>query len=179
MGRKSQEIKNVSRKPFRVIREIFSVTKIKKGRTVSRVLSCTVICLARPLPDGSSGLPGARRAAVSLRFNLAPGGACICPFCYQKGGSLLHCHCTLTALMRRYHFCCAFLRVTPTGRYPAPCPVKPGLSSSGTSRRRPRPYILPAPVSYQIRILPSIAHLYLTVMTDESRGITGDNTRRR
>ncbi len=30
---------------------------------------------------------------------------------------------------RRYHFCCTFLRVTSTGRYPASCPVKPGLSS--------------------------------------------------
>jgi hypothetical protein len=27
-------------------------------------------------------------------------------------------------------FCGTFLRVAPTGRYPAPCPMKPGLSSS-------------------------------------------------
>ena len=34
-------------------------------------------------------------------------------------------------------FCCTFLRVTSTGRYPTPCPVKPGLSSSINARDRP------------------------------------------
>ena len=29
----------------------------------------------------------------------------------------------------RYTFCCTGRRVTPPGRYPASCPVKPGLSS--------------------------------------------------
>ena len=29
----------------------------------------------------------------------------------------------------RFLFCCTGLRVAPTGRYPALCPVKPGLSS--------------------------------------------------
>ncbi len=48
---------------------------------------------------------------------------------YRSTGGLLHRHSTLTARRQRYHFCCTFLRVTPTGRYPAPCPVKPGLSS--------------------------------------------------
>ena len=32
-------------------------------------------------------------------------------------------------LSRRFLFCCTFLGVTPTGRYPASCPAKPGLSS--------------------------------------------------
>ena len=31
--------------------------------------------------------------------------------------------------LRRYIFCCTFLRVASTGRYPASCPAKPGLSS--------------------------------------------------
>ncbi len=66
------------------------------GRAISRVLSCAVICLARPLPDGSSGLPGAQRAAVPLLLSLASDGACICPACCQPGGSLLHCLFTLT-----------------------------------------------------------------------------------
>ncbi len=52
---------------------------LKCGRTVSRVLSCAAICLDLALPRGSSGLPEARRAAVSLRFGLAPDGACTAP----------------------------------------------------------------------------------------------------
>ena len=98
------------------------------GRAISRVLSCAVICLARPLPDGSSGLPGARRAAVWLHFSLASDGACICPRRCRRGGSLLHCLFTLTCV-QAVVFCCAFPRVAPAGRYPASCPVKPGLSS--------------------------------------------------
>ena len=34
--------------------------------------------------------------------------------------------CTLAG---RFVFCGTFLRVTPTGRYPAPCSMEPGLSS--------------------------------------------------
>ena len=34
------------------------------GRTISRVMSCTIIYLDRPLPNGSSDRPKARRAAV-------------------------------------------------------------------------------------------------------------------
>src|SRR5690606_33428059 len=37
----------------------------------------------------------------------------------------------------RSALCCTFLRVTPTGRYPAPCPVELGLSSSATARATP------------------------------------------
>ena len=32
-------------------------------------------------------------------------------------------------LIPAVYFCCTSLRVTPTGRYPASCPAKPGLSS--------------------------------------------------
>ena len=79
--------------------QTISLTIIKKsGGAISRVLSCAVICLARPSPDGSSGLPGARRAAVSLPFYLASDGACICPAHYWPGGSLLHCLFTLTGV---------------------------------------------------------------------------------
>ena len=40
--------------------------------------------------------------------------------------------CTLAG---RFVFCGTFLRVTPTGRYPAPCSVEPGLSSPGRVTR--------------------------------------------
>ena len=54
----------------------------------------------------------------------------MCPACYQDGGSLLHCLSTLTSTSEAVYFCCTGLGVTSTGRYPASCPAKPGLSSS-------------------------------------------------
>ena len=54
----------------------------------------------------------------------------MCPPCYQDGGSLLHCLSTLTSTCEAVYFCCTGLGVTSTGRYPASCPMKPGLSSS-------------------------------------------------
>ena len=55
------------------------------------------------------------------------------PVCYQPGGSLLHCLSTLTVKTAVY-FCCTILGVTSTGRYPASCPLKPGLSSPAAFR---------------------------------------------
>lgn len=50
---------------------------------------------------------------------------------------LLHHGSTLAcAALRRpsaVHFCGTILRLAPTGRYPAPCPMEPGLSSRGTN----------------------------------------------
>ena len=95
---------------------------------ISRVMSCAAIYLGQPSPDGSSDLPEARRAAVSLRLGLASDGACMCLPRYRGSGGLLHRLSTLAAAAAVY-FCCAVPRVTPAGRYPASCPVKPGLSS--------------------------------------------------
>ena len=107
---------------------------------------CTavVICLDLPSPAGSSDLPG---QCGSIR---SAGGPPVCPVrscfgwglhgsgCYQPDGSLLHCLSTLTSELAVY-FCCTFLGVTPTGRYPASCPVKPGLSSPGIASGRDHP----------------------------------------
>ena len=41
------------------------------------------------------------------------------------------------------YFCCTGLGVASTGRYPASCPMKPGLSSPATFRYlQPRPFVL-------------------------------------
>ena len=78
----------------------------------------------------------------------------MCPLCYQRGGSLLHCLSTLTARkcvpadafpfsIAAVYFCCTGLGVTSTGRYPASCPAKPGLSSSAAFRHlQPRLSVL-------------------------------------
>ena len=93
-----------------------------------------IIYLGRLLPDASSDLPKAWRAAfITLLFGLASDGVYMCPPRYRGGGSLLHCLSTLTRLSASerlaVYFCCTGLGVTSTGRYPASCPMKPGLSS--------------------------------------------------
>ena len=65
----------------------------------------------------------------------------MCPACYQSGGSLLHCLSTLTGSVPAVYFCCTGLGVTSTGRYPASCPAKPGLSSPGPFRLASRDHL--------------------------------------
>ena len=65
-------------------------------------MSWMIIYLDRLSPDGSSDLPGSRRAALCSLFGLASSGVYMCPLCYQLGGSLLHCLSTLTCKRRRY-----------------------------------------------------------------------------
>ena len=65
----------------------------------------------------------------------------MCPACYQDGGSLLHCLSTLTSASEAVYFCCTGLGVTSTGRYPASCPAKPGLSSSEPFRLSSRDHL--------------------------------------
>ena len=108
------------------------------SNTVSRVMYQMIIYLGCPSPDSSSDsfpnrnatYPKARRATV-----WPPVWSCFewglhSTLCYQRAGGLLSRHSTLTGQSRRYNFCCTFLGVTSTGRYPAPCPMKPGLSSA-------------------------------------------------
>ena len=48
--------------------------------------------------------------------------------------------------LRRFLFCCTGLGVTSTGRYPASCPMKPGLSSPAVFRHlQPRSPVLQLP----------------------------------
>ena len=77
-----------------------------------------------------------RRAASMPRFELASDGVYRDPMCYHTGGKLLPYLSTLTRTSRAVYFCCTFLRVAPTRRYLASCPVKPGLSSPAAFRFR-------------------------------------------
>ena len=108
------------------------------SNTVSRVLYLTIIYLGLLLPAGSSNLPGTRRAAVSSLFGFASDGVYICHSCYQLCGELLPRRFTLTTISPDEKvaviFCCTGLGVASTGRYPASCPVKPGLSSPAAFR---------------------------------------------
>ena len=115
-----------------------------------------IIYLVLLLPTGSSDLPKARRAAfISLLFGLASNGVYMCHCCYQQCGSLLHCLSTLTiTFAMAVYFCCTGLGVASTGRYPAPCPAKPGLSSPAAFRQlQPRSPVLLASIYYIIFFL--------------------------
>ena len=108
--------------------------------TISRVLSWMVIYLDRMLPYGSSirsrgycaAYPKARRATVSLSIWLCFGWGLHLPLPLPEGRWSLkppfHPYHGRQPAMAVY-FCCTILGVASTGRYPAPCPVKPGLSS--------------------------------------------------
>ncbi len=108
-----------------------SIDSIHMSSTISRVLS---------LSDHLSGPAVANRLKRPTRkhggppycflFGLASDGVYICPPCYQRGGELLPRHSNLTTGKAvAVYFCCTSLGVASTGRYPASCPVKPGLSS--------------------------------------------------
>ncbi len=90
-----------------------------------------IIYLDLPSPTGSSNLPKLRTSSPVL-FGLASDGV------YTAAQVTLSSVVSYTAFSplpsRAVLFCCTFLRVTSTGRYPASCPVKPGLSSPAPFR---------------------------------------------
>jgi len=88
----------------------------------------------RPTRDSS----GASRP--SSLFGLAPGGVC---HATPVTGSPVRSYRTISPLPdpsceghRRCAFCCTFHRLSPSGRYPAPCPMELGLSSDGSRPSR-------------------------------------------
>jgi len=74
-----------------------------------------------------------RAVLYASLFGLAPGGVYLASGVTAGPGELLPHPFTLTCLRqgfgRRTSLCGTFPGVTPAGRYPAPCPVEPGLSS--------------------------------------------------
>ena len=82
--------------------------------------------------------PRERRATFkTLLFSLAPDGVCLASHVTAAAGGLLHHRFTLARKDALEHLPLAvcfllrlFLGVTPTGRYPASCPMEFGLSSS-------------------------------------------------
>ena len=115
-----------------------------QSKTISRVMSCVIIYPMElspvPLSDPPENMTGSH---IRFLFGLASDGVYMCPFCYQKGGSLLHCLSTLTRKNLAVSLCCTIPGVASAGRYPASCPAKPGLSSPGPFRScQPRLHIL-------------------------------------
>ena len=103
----------------------------------------TTIPLAPPSLAGSSDRPGGFGRAVLERLPIwscsVRGFACH-PCCHGRGALLPHLFtiaCPPCGGRQRYIFCATFLRVAPTGDYPAHCPLEFGLSSRPHVRRRP------------------------------------------
>ena len=119
--------------------------------------SAMIIHLGLPLLTGSSSQPGSlgRTALKHPLSGLAPSGVYLADPVTGAACALLphpfnvtdtrrcpgsqHHHARGFVMLRRRMrtwqstLCCTFLRVTPTGSYPAPCPVELGLSSRGAN----------------------------------------------
>ena len=101
-----------------------------------------IICLGQPLPAGSSDPPesttGSRIAFVSvllrMEFTCARSVTTTAVVSYTAFPPL-------PSLKKAVYFCCTGLGVTSTGRYPASCPLKPGLSSSAPFRLYSRDHL--------------------------------------
>ena len=93
-----------------------------------------IIYLERLLPAASSNLPKAggprqRFCSVLLRMGFT--------YALSVTREAVVSYTALPPLpgiCRAVYFCCTILRVASTGRYPASCPVKPGLSSPAAFR---------------------------------------------
>ena len=106
-------------------------------RSVVAPAALAIIRLGIALPRSSSSLPRGIGRAVLERLPTWPcfGWGLPCRWRHRQRGGLLPHRFTLTpqrAFRRavgRSVLCGTILGVTPTGRYPASCPVKLGLSS--------------------------------------------------
>ena len=123
-------------------------------------MSGVIIYLVLMLPPGSSDLPESRRATVCFLFGLASDGV------YTAFSVTRQAVVSYTAFsplpLRAVIFCCTFLGVTSTGRYPASCPMKPGLSSSVPFRLYSRDHLACSHGCYSnTKILLSKEKIYL------------------
>ncbi len=118
-----------------------AVSRVPISRILYPLAGTAAISLGRPSPDASLRCDSFGRAAQPRRAHRA--------ILLQVGFTrarvsaelreLLPHDFTLTGEAPAVCFCGTFLRVAPTGRYPAPCPVKPGLSSRPAARDCPAP----------------------------------------
>ena len=94
-----------------------------------------IIYLGLPLPTASSDLPESRsgKSVALCLVLLRMGFTCAllvtleAVVSYTTVPPLPNAACMQAALA--VYFCCTSLRVASTGRYPASCPMEPGLSS--------------------------------------------------
>ena len=111
------------------------------SRPVSRVMSRMIIYLELSSPAVSSDPPESEPGrfiafcSVLLRMGFT------CALSVTSEAVVSYTAIPPSPLSRLSLLCCAFLGVTSTGRYPASCPMKPGLSSPDSLRCQPRSFI--------------------------------------
>lgn len=114
--------------------------KMGGRRSISRVL-----CLCGHL-SGTVIAHGLKRLTRRVRGPHHPLLSSLAPDGVWQADQSPGRRCALTAPFHRYReacaarlcvFCATFRRVTPPGRYPASCPVEPGLSSPAWPERPP------------------------------------------
>ena len=115
---------------------LFCEKRCKPGSVVDDHLSWPYVTIRLQYRLNGTTRPTRKHGGqpYSFLFGLTSSGVYMCLFCYQKSGGLLHHHSTLTNKILAVYFCCTSLGVTSTGRYPALCPMKPGLSSPNKRR---------------------------------------------
>ena len=109
-------------------------------------MSRIIIYLVLLLPAVSSGLPESRPGKpVALCLVLLRMGFTCAPPVTRRAVVSYTAFPPLPSIKKAVYFCCTGLGVTSTGRYPASCPAKPGLSSPAASQKeygQPRLFIL-------------------------------------
>ncbi len=151
------------------------------GRSISRVLSWTVIPLGSPSPTTSSSLPGSGAGrAIGPLFGLAPGGVFRAA---PVAGSAVRSYRTFSPLPDPLRaiggsFSVALSVAAPETdaaprRYLAPCPLEPGLSSPTANERSggdcltdPHERILAQPASTQPSAAPSSSNCWYNARRD-------------
>ena len=120
------------------------MTLLKISGTISRVMSRVIIYLGLLLPTASSDPPESRSGkSIAFFLVLLRMGFTYAPSVTRRAVVSYTAFPPLPENIQAVYFCCTGLGVTSTGRYPASCPMKPGLSSPAAFRHlQPRSPVL-------------------------------------
>ena len=129
-----------------------------------------IIYLRLPLPAASSDLPeagGPRKRFVSVLLRM---GFTCAPAVTSRAVVSYTAFPPLPGIILAVYFCCTGLGVTSTGRYPASCPVKPGLSSPDIHQPR-LPVLLAVSIFYPTEIPLSSAEVLPLILSVPSGSV--------
>ena len=122
-----------------------------------------IICLGQPLPAGSSDPPESTTGSRIAFFSVLLRMEFTCARSVTTTAVVSYTAFPPLPPKEAVYFCCTGLGVTSTGRYPASCPVKPGLSSSVPFRLYSRDHLTCSHECYSNTNLPlSKVQIYFT-----------------